>query len=455
MGNWDDRSGGERWRESEQSNWNRDRDQGRDYGREQGRGGGGYRGGHQGGAYQGGVGHDDRGFFDRAGDEVRSWFGDDEAQRRRESDQRRWEQEQRMTGRRDNDGSGRDDSGRGGEGPGTLGGGGFGTGWGNQEGRSWNRERPGERGGYGASGGEDYRSGEARGGGGGERHYGRGEREGWFSDSRGGERGDRFGGRGGSGGSGGGYGAGYGGGSDAPEFFRGSGLGGDRERGRVDFGSSGSQGSQRSSAPLAGGFGGDYGSAYGPGSASRGGSYDRDAGGYSQGGAAGLHDPHYSEWRRRQIEDLDRDYDEYRREHQSKFENEFGTWRSKRQGQRQSLNKVAEHMEVVGSDGSHVGKVDKVRGDRIILARSDPNAGGVHHSVPCAWVEGVEDKVTLNKTAEQAMTEWRSEERSRALFEREDAGSDGPRNLDRAFSGTYVEGKREDAARDEDGERKE
>jgi hypothetical protein len=468
MGNWDDRSGGERWRESEQSNWNRDRDQGRDYGREQGRGAGGSD--HRGGGHHGGS-HDDRGFIDRAGDEVRSWFGDDEAQRRREADQRRWEQEQRMTGRRDNDERGRDDQGRGGdggggnEGPGTLGGGGFGTGWGNQEGRSWNRERPGERGGYGASGGEDYRAGQSSGGqssggqssggqssggesrGGGERHYGRGEREGWFSDSRGGERGDRFGGRGASSGSG------YGGGSDAPEYLRGSGLGGDPERGRVDFGSSGSQASGGGSAPLSGGFGGDYGSAYGPGSAS-GGSYNRGAGTYGQSGAAGLHDPHYSEWRRRQIEDLDRDYDEYRREHQSKFENEFGTWRSKRQGQRQSLNKVSEHMEVVGSDGSHVGKVDKVRGDRIILAKSDANAGGIHHSVPCSWVEGVEDKVTLNKTAEQAMTEWRSEERSRALFEREDAGSDGPRNLDRAFSGTYGEGKR-DAAKDESGERKE
>lgn len=32
---------------------------------------------------------DDRGFFDRAGDEVRSWFGDDEAERRRERDARR------------------------------------------------------------------------------------------------------------------------------------------------------------------------------------------------------------------------------------------------------------------------------------------------------------------------------------------------------------------------------
>ena len=31
---------------------------------------------------------DDRGFFERAGDEVRSWFGDDEAQRRRERDER-------------------------------------------------------------------------------------------------------------------------------------------------------------------------------------------------------------------------------------------------------------------------------------------------------------------------------------------------------------------------------
>jgi hypothetical protein len=32
---------------------------------------------------------DDRGFFDRAGDEVRSWFGDDDAERRRERDARR------------------------------------------------------------------------------------------------------------------------------------------------------------------------------------------------------------------------------------------------------------------------------------------------------------------------------------------------------------------------------
>lgn len=44
-------------------------------------------------------GPDERGFFDRAGDEVRSWFGDEEAERRRESDARRYEMEQGEAGR--------------------------------------------------------------------------------------------------------------------------------------------------------------------------------------------------------------------------------------------------------------------------------------------------------------------------------------------------------------------
>jgi osmotically-inducible protein OsmY len=35
--------------------------------------------------------HDDRGFFERAGDEIRSWFGDDDADRRRDRDMRRAE----------------------------------------------------------------------------------------------------------------------------------------------------------------------------------------------------------------------------------------------------------------------------------------------------------------------------------------------------------------------------
>jgi hypothetical protein len=336
----------------------------------------GDRGGNWRGEGRGHGGHgrdDDRGFFDRAGDEVRSWFGDDEAQRRRQMDERRWEQERRMTGHRDND-------------PRSGGSGWNAGGWGNQQGESWNRDRPGER-------------------------------EGWFSSSAGGERGERWGG------------SGYGGGGRPNEESFGndrvargaSGFGGSPERGgrfdRDDPGRVSSSGAMSQSFT-------DYGRGEG----------------ITRGGFGGdVHDPHYSEWRRRQIEDLDRDYEEYRREHQSKFEQEFGGWREKRQGQRQMLGKVSEHMEVVGSDGSHIGIVDKVGGDRIILAKSDPNAGGMHHSIPCGWVESVEEKVVLNRSAESAMQAWRNEDTGRALFERDErrGGSDGPHALDRSFSGTY------------------
>lgn len=149
-------------------------------------------------------------------------------------------------------------------------------------------------------------------------------------------------------------------------------------------------------------------------------------------------DFHYHEMRRRQAEDLDRDYDEYRRERASQFENDFGTWRERRMSKRQLLSGIREHMEVVGSDDKHVGTVDRVAGDRIILTRSDPESGGVHHSLSCSDLDRVEgDRIILDCTAEKAKERWRDESRSRALFEREDQGSAGPHVLDRSFSGTY------------------
>ena len=94
-------------------------------------------------------------------------------------------------------------------------------------------------------------------------------------------------------------------------------------------------------------------------------------------------------------------------------------------------------MDVVGSDGEHVGTVDKVRGDRIILTKSDADAGGRHHSIPSRWIQSVDDKVTIRKTAEDAKAHWRDEERG-AFFgeDREDEGK-GPHILNRSFSGTY------------------
>lgn len=318
---------------------------------------------------------DDRGFLDRTADQVRSWLGDEEAQRRREMDERRWHEEQRMSGGRD---------------PRSGGSGWMGGGWGNQRGESWNRDRPGER-------------------------------EGWFTASVGGERGSRWGGRG----------DGFGNDHIADGD---SGFGGSPDRGRrFDRDDPDRVGTTAGMGQSFRDYGGDRGITEG--------GWGRSFATLRQGGG-GDHDPHYSEWRRRQIEALDRDYDEYRREHQSKFEQEFGGWREKRQSQRRMLASVAEHMEVVGSDSAHVGTVDNVRGDRIILAKSDPNAGGMHHSVPCGWVETVEDKVVLNRKAEDALKAWRNEDNGRALFERDDRGEEGPHALDRSFSGTY--GRRDD-----------
>jgi len=136
--------------------------------------------------------------------------------------------------------------------------------------------------------------------------------------------------------------------------------------------------------------------------------------------------------------ELDRDYDDYRRENQSRFENDFGSWRERRMLKRGLLDRIREHMEVVGSDEEHVGTVDKIARDRIILAKSDPESGGAHHSLSCSDVGRVEgDRVILDCSADQARNRWRDESRSRALFERDDQGEMGPRMLDRSFPGTY------------------
>ena len=194
---------------------------------------------------------------------------------------------------------------------------------------------------------------------------------------------------------------------------------------RVDVGSTGSHGVH----PVSSAYGGVYGA--GPEMRSSARRY----------AALGRHgDPNYAEWRNRQIEQLDRDYDEYRRERQARFDREFGAWRERRGEQRRAVGRVTEHMEVVGSDGGHVGTVDCTRGDDIILTKSDPDAGGVHHAIPCGWVDRVDDKVRLTLTADEAMDRWRDEERSRALFEREDQGRGGPHVLNRSFSGTYRRG---------------
>jgi hypothetical protein len=265
-------------------------------------------------------GRDQRGFFERAGDEISSWFGDEDAERRRREDQLRDERERGGTSGHDYNRSSRNDLSR------------------SRDAREGFRER--DRG-YRPMAGD----------------YGRSE-----------------------------------------QFSAASGVG--RPEPTSDYGRF-----ERLQAPP---------------------DRSRD------------HDPHYRSWRERHLSELDRDYDDYRRENQSKFESDFTSWRERRMQKRGLLGQIREQMEVVGNDDTHVGTVDKVAGDRIILAKSDPDSGGVHHSLSCSDIDRVDgDRVILDCSADQARQRWRDESRSRALFEREDQGEMGPRILDRSFEGTY------------------
>jgi hypothetical protein len=306
-------------------------------------------------------GRDERGFFERAGDEVASWFGDDEAERRRREDRMRDERGRSFSG-----GPGRED-------------------------RS-------------------------------DRFRDRGGRWGYFEDDNRGP------------------------------FSRSSyrGYGGEGDYRSSTWGSESFDQPERGYRPMTGDYGrGDYGRQEGyfaGGNNYPRGEYDRarnwrerDLGDrdYRSEGSRG-HDPHYRSWRERHMGELDRDYDEYSRENQARFEDEFTNWRQKRNEKRGLLGQIREHMEVVGDDDLHVGTIDRVAGDRIILTKSDPESGGVHHSLSCSEIDRVEDdRVILDCSAEQAKQRWRDESRSRALFEREDQGEMGPGTLNRSFEGTY------------------
>lgn len=339
---------------------------------------------------------EDRGFFERAGDEVRSWFGDEEAERRRRADEAADERYDREQGR---DRFYRD------------------------------RYASGEAGGYRSP--DHYpswqRSNRDEG-------YARGRAQGGQNS----------------------YGNSYGGSS-----YGGSPFGG---VGRYDRADEGRQFDDGGSSRDAMGYGAsDYGARGGSDrgdyrAATRGGSQRRDYGGQGYGGSEARgygsgfgrddDDAHadYRSWRDQQVSAFDRDYDEYRRQNRDRFHSEFSTWRSGRQTQRDSLGQVQEHQEVVGSDGGHVGTVDHVRSDHILLTKNDKDAGGHHHAIPSSWIASVADKVTLSKTADEAKRAWRDAEERGGLFgegeqgrgeTQTDTDAKGRGNLDRSFSGTY------------------
>ncbi|HUQ13271.1 MAG TPA: DUF2171 domain-containing protein [Novosphingobium sp.] len=59
---------------------------------------------------------------------------------------------------------------------------------------------------------------------------------------------------------------------------------------------------------------------------------------------------------------------------------------------------IRKDMDVIGSDGTTLGKVDSVERERIKLTRKD-SADGEHHYVPMDWVSRVDEHVHLNRDA--------------------------------------------------------
>ena len=61
-----------------------------------------------------------------------------------------------------------------------------------------------------------------------------------------------------------------------------------------------------------------------------------------------------------------------------------------------TLDDIAEHMEIIGADGVHVGTVDRVEDGRIKLVKDDAGEGrheGHHHYIDGGMVAGIEDGV--------------------------------------------------------------
>jgi hypothetical protein len=310
----------------------------------------------------------DRGFFERAGDEVASWFGDEDAERRRRDDERR----NQASSDRDYDRS-RD-----------------------FRGSNRDRSRDDNRGFFPEHGylRSEYEPGYV------ERSDNRRDRSSsrpmnWTSSDRDYESASS---------------RGYGRGAPGLDY-------GSKDFGRMRYSTGGEGGRQAYESR-----------------SDRGADRRDDYRDTSYAGSGNIHDRHYHAWRQRQINELDNDYDQYRRENQQKFESDFGNWRQTRQGQRQHLGSIREHMDVVGSDGETIGKVDKVHGAHIVLTKSD-SADHHHHAIDCSMIDTIEgDQVRLNTTAEEA---------TKRLRDHEDRGAIGNHdwskghNLERSFSGTY------------------
>ena len=61
-----------------------------------------------------------------------------------------------------------------------------------------------------------------------------------------------------------------------------------------------------------------------------------------------------------------------------------------------NLEQVREHMQVIDAEGTPLGKVDRIEGDRIKLTRDSSGQGsheGHHHFIPAGLIAEVEEEI--------------------------------------------------------------
>ena len=79
-----------------------------------------------------------------------------------------------------------------------------------------------------------------------------------------------------------------------------------------------------------------------------------------------------------------------------------------------SIDQVREHMQVIDAEGTPLGKVDRVEGDRIKLTRDSSGQGsheGHHHYIPAGLVAEVEgDSVRLSARLDAVESIFQTEE---------------------------------------------
>jgi hypothetical protein len=67
---------------------------------------------------------------------------------------------------------------------------------------------------------------------------------------------------------------------------------------------------------------------------------------------------------------------------------------------------IQKHMDVVSSQNEPLGSVDHVQGSAVKLVR---DVLGQHHFVPITWIESIDDKIHLKRSAEEVERLWAGE----------------------------------------------